>query len=216
MKKMILSAAAILLAGAAFAQKKANDKLASHLSIGPVVSFGHSWVSNFDNLRFKPSPAAGIGLVYSKNEHWGLGVQLLASHEGYKYEVPNGRGGTTIGSVNPVYLRLPLQVTYFFGKFGDKVRPKVYAGPSVALRVAEQQFIDGSDVNLDEDIFGRGDFGLTAGGGANIRIGKLTWLNIDAGYYHGFIDVIPESATGNNDFNGNRNLRLNVGLMWGL
>jgi outer membrane protein W len=107
---------------------------------------------------------------------------------------------------------LPLQVTYFFGKFGDRVRPKVYAGPSVAVRVAEQQFYDGDDLNLDEDLFSRADFGITAGVGANFRLSRLTWLNVDAGYYHGFVDVIPNA----NDFNGNRNLRLNVGLMWGL
>lgn len=220
MKKMLLSAAALILAGTvSFAQSKKKDPLASHLSLGPVVSFGHSWTSHIgDNVRFKPSPALGVGLVYSKNEHWGFGAQLLVSHEGFKQDVPRQNGGFAPQSVNPVYLRVPLVATYFFGKFGDKVRPKIYAGPSVAVRVAEQQFYDGEDLNLDEDTYGRADFGLTGGLGANIRVGKLTWLNLDAGYYHGLIDVIPGATAANNtnEYNGNRNIRINVGLMWGL
>lgn len=221
MKKIMLSAVAVMLGmSAAVAQKTNKDKLASHLSIGPVVSFGHSWTSNVgEKVRFKPSPAAGIGLVYSRNEHWGLGAQLLVSHEGFKQQLGTNLVGQPIedgpsGSVNPVYLRLPLQVTYFFGKYGDKVRPKVYAGPSVAVRVDEVRYFDGESMNTANDTYGRADFGLTAGLGANIRLSKLTWLNLDAGYYHGLVDVIPEA---NNDkFNGNRNVHVNVGLMWGL
>ncbi len=215
MKKFILSTAAVVLgASAVFAQAK-KTPLQSHLSLGPVVSFGHSWVSNMaGDGAFKASPALGIGLVYSKNEHWGFGAQLLASHEGYKRKMNTlpGDEGTRV-SVNPVYVRLPVHAIYFFGKYGDRVRPKIYAGPSVAVRVDEKAWIEGESVTPNGDVFRRADFGLSAGAGANIRLSKLTWLNLDAGYYHGLVDVL---AANNGEFNGNRNLRLNVGLMWGL
>lgn len=215
MKKVILSAATVLLgASAVFAQAK-KTPMKSHLSLGPVVSFGHSWTSNMAGEgAFKASPALGVGLVYSKNEKWGFGAQLLASHEGYKRTMPtlSGDAGPAV-SVNPVYIRLPLHAIYFFGNYGDRVRPKIYAGPSVAVRVDEKAWIDGESVEPTTDVFRRADFGLTAGAGANIRLSKLTWLNLDAGYYHGLVDVLMAN---NGDFNGNRNLRLNVGLMWGL
>ncbi len=221
MKKILLSAAALLFGtAAAFAQSK-KSTVASHISLGPVVSFGHSWTSNVgDRPDFKASPALGIGMVYSKNEHWGLGAQLLVSHEGYKQDVPVGGGNYVKMTVNPVYLRLPLQATYFFGDYGDRIRPKVYAGPSVAVRVDETHYYSNDNYRPAEgstaasDRFNRMDFGLTAGAGVNIRVSRLTWLNLDAGYYHGLVDAVANNF--DNDFNGNRSLRLNAGLMWGL
>lgn len=198
-----------------------GNTFASHVSIGPVAGFGGAWVSNVTGNRgFKSSPAVGIGLVYSTNHHFGIGVQLLVSHEGYEseYMMPNGIREEV--EINPVYLRLPVQFTYFFGDFGDRVRPKIYAGPSIAVKVDEVQDYSSDAIRFAEnglqssDRFDRFDAGVTAGVGANFRIGKLTWLNTDIGYYHGLVDVLDNDA--NYSFNGNRNLRLNVGLMWGL
>ena len=215
----------LLAAGSTFAQAPKKSKtFASHISLGPVVSLGHSWVSNVPGDRdFKFSPALGIGLVYSRDEHLGFGVQLLVSDEGYKQELmlttPTSPSGEKVDvTVNAVYLRLPLHVIYFFGDYGDRVRPKIYVGPSVAARVDETHHYSNNDLKPAEgsaaaaDQFSRFDVGLSAGVGANVRLGKLTWLNLDAGYYHGLVDVIDAYASNN----ANRNLRMNVGLMWGL
>jgi hypothetical protein len=218
---LLLSTAMLIAAGGTFAPKKSNT-FASHISLGPVVSLGHSWVSNVAGDRdFKFSPALGIGLVYSRDEHLGFGAQLLVSHEGYKQEFTFSNNETADVTVNPVYVRLPLHVIYFFGNHGDRVRPKIYVGPSVAMRVDETHHYSDSQMKPAEgtpgaaDQFSRFDAGLSAGLGANVRLSKLTWLNLDAGYYHGLVDVI-DATTASNSFNGNRNLRLNVGLMWGL
>jgi hypothetical protein len=182
---------------------------------------GGSWVSNTTGNRgFKSSPALGIGLVYSRNDHFGIGAQLLVSHEGYETEYRMPHGNREEVEINPVYLRLPIQFTYFFGNYGDRIRPKIYAGPSIAVKVDEVHHTTSSNVPFTEgnftsgNIFDAFDAGLTAGVGANFRIGKLMWLNTDLGYYHGLVDVLDNDAASN--FNANRNLRLNVGLMWGL
>lgn len=192
-----------------------SGSMASHISVGPVVSLGHGWITDAPNhTDFKLSPAAGIGLVYSRNIHWGVGTQLLVSHEGFKEELPAGNGNNYDVTYNPVYPRLPVQVIYFFGNYGNRVRPKIYAGPSFALKVDEKHFYNNDEseraMNAN-DIFKRADVGLSAGVGANIRLSRLTWLNLDAGYYNGIIDA----ANGYRS-NMNRNIRLNVGLMWGL
>jgi hypothetical protein len=221
MRKFLLFSTALLFAaGSVIAQprKKANT-FASHISLGPVVSLGHSWVSNIPYDRdFKFSPAAGIGLVYSTNEHLGFGAQLLVSHEGYKQEIPRTAGGVADVTINPVYLRVPLHLIYFFGDFGDRVRPKIYIGPSLAFKVDEtRKYTDPlmEAALANREVFEDFDIGLTAGLGANVRLSRLTWLNLDLGYYNGLVDVMNVPTTGDG-FNGNRNLRLNVGLMWGL
>jgi hypothetical protein len=58
------------------------------------------------------------------------------------------------------------------------------------------------------------DFGLTAGGGVNVRLSPGVWLNIDATYLNGLLDVsegknLPNASS---DWNANRNLGLNVGV----
>jgi len=227
MRRYLLSFSAILLAaGSTFAQapQKKGKNFASHISLGPVASLGHSWVSNVPGDRdFKFSPALGIGLVYSRDEHLGFGAQVLVSHEGYKQEFlvstpANPMAHKEDVTVNPVYLRVPMHVIYFFGDYGDKVRPKIYAGPSIAVRIDETHYYSDNSIRPPEgspaaaDVFHRFDAGLSAGAGANVRLSKLTWLNLDLGYYHGLLDVIDN----NGSTNSNRNLRVNVGLMWGL
>jgi hypothetical protein len=207
---------------AAYTRPSAGKRsMASHLSLGPVIGLGGSWVSNVSgDKNFKFAPALGVGLVYSRNDHFGIGAQLLVSHEGYSTEYTMANGHKEELQINPVYLRLPVQFTYFFGNYGDRVRPKIYAGPSIAVKVDEVYHYTASNLNPTEGNYTSGnmfrtfDAGLTAGLGANIRIGKLMWLNTDIGYYHGLVDVIENDAA--NNFNANRNLRLNVGLMWGL
>jgi hypothetical protein len=219
-KTLILCAATLLTAIGANAQSSSARKSgASYISLGPVVSLGHSWMSDLGDgdAHFKFSPAAGIGLVYSRHEHWGFGGQLLASHEGFDKEIMLSNGQQTRFKLSADYLRMPLQVTYFFGHYGDRVRPKIYLGPSFALKLGESTQQSGATLNPDESNMlpsGVRDFdaGLNAGVGLNVRLHGATWLNLDAGYYHGLTDVLQDYGGSNT----NRNLRLNAGLMWGL
>lgn len=212
-----LAGALLLGATNCLAQTTSKNPQNSQFSLGPVVSFGHSWVSNLPGTQpFNFSPAVGLAAMYSANEHWGFGSKLLFSSEGYRqtFDYPNYHSEMT---VRPMYLRIPLEATYFFGNYGDKVRPKIYAGPSVGFKLGETHSQSGDPLppteyfNYNEDKFGDVDAGITTGLGANVRLSRLTWLNLDAGYYHGLTDVHT-----NSDYNGNRNFRVNVGLLWGL
>jgi outer membrane protein W len=217
MKKTMTIAAALLLSIAAGTTAKAQKS--KKISLGIVGSAGHSWTSNTSgNLDFKFAPALGIGMVYSHNEHWGYASELLVAHEGYKNDYPRNNGVVQKLTVNPVYLRMPMHLVYFFGKYGDRVRPKIYAGPSLALKVDEQQWsrngFDNETRMYNTDMFRRFDIGINAGVGANFRLARKTWLNADLGYTHGLMDAMVDDV--NNNHNGNRNIRGTVGVMWGL
>ncbi len=211
MKKVLLLASGIILWS--FVQSKAQ-----YFSIGPVAGLGASRISNMPgNERVKLSPSMGVGFVYSKDAHWGWGSGLNVSLEGYKTDI----GPNTI-SVTPSYLRMPMRVYYFFGDYGNAVRPKLYLGPTVGLKVNESHSMNGAISNgtdvasgyvVNDDMFRTFDVGFNTGAGVNIRLVKAMWLNMDLGYNMGLIDAVKDAG---GSYNMNENLRFNAGLLFGL
>lgn len=231
LKKLILS---MMACSFIFATAQAQK----YISLGPVVGFAHSGVSNGDfgstvdvKSDFHPSFNVGLALIYAKNPHWGFGGELLFSQEGYKktFTDKNVSDFSFDETNNASYIRLPLRVYYFFGQYKQKVRPKVYAGPSFGFNVgnnikreagdnAIQSMVDGAP-KADFNAF---DLGLQIGAGANITLGKAVWLNLDLNYYQGFLDAVkdPKHVTFYDDIktgtNLNNHLRLEVGVLFGL
>lgn len=220
MKKMMITLGLAMLAGfTSFGQAEKATKT-SYTSLGPVAGFGHSWLSNRDFQQFKATPSLGIGLIYSRYEHWGWGGTLMVSHEGFtnEYRVGNNMYRQ---SFSPVYVRLTPKAYYFFGDYKSTVRPKVFLGPSVGVKVQEDYYSknltnNNSDVvmtaNTNNDMFKTMDVGAQGGAGVNIKLGTYTWLNLDATYYQGLIDV----TRNNGETNLNQNVGVNVGVMMGL
>lgn len=216
-KIVYMFAAAMAISAIGFAQnadKKTmtEKKGTSYISLGPIGGFGHSWTSNMDN-RFKPSAHLGIAMIYSRFEHWGWGTELTASHEGYSTAI-----GNQTFTYDPTYLRMTPKAYYFFGNYGDNIRPKIYLGPSVAYKVAEDRYVGGPN-NSDIRYTDRGsymindwDLGVDVGAGVNIKVAPYTWLNLDADYYNGLLDVTRMNGMNNM----NRSLRANVGVMMGI
>ena len=132
MKKIfIISIGMVALAATSYSQtaKHRNSSAETqYMSLGPTIGIGHSWLSDVDDQTVKPSGHIGIAFIYSRFAHWGWGAELIASHEGFRREAPNGVNM----SVDPTYLRFTPKAYYFFGDYGDKCRPKIYAGPSLA------------------------------------------------------------------------------------
>lgn len=223
MKKLAILTIGLVLGSltAVDAQTQAKAKKtktgAEYWSLGPIMGFGGSWMTGMNNQNFKPSGELGVGFIYSRREHWGFGADLTGSSEGYVAEYTmNGVKYTS--NITPVYLRLTPKAYYFFGDYGDIVRPKIYLGPSVGVKLGEGQEVTtvtytGGDIpktlNPQGDVYRSMDFGVKFGAGANIQLAKSMWLNTDIGYYQGLVDV-----TGLN--NMNTSLRLNLGLMFGL
>ena len=195
----------------------AKSLMAQHLSIGPTAGIGHSWIStdneNTNNKsRFHPAYNVGVKLVYSILSNWGLSTDVKFSSEGGTRGVD--KDNKTIARIN--YLRIPIQGIYFFGKYGDKVRPKISIGPSFGFVVGgkNKEYQNGnliSSVDI-KPLVNSFDIGLNAAVGANIRVCKKTWLNADITYYNGFKNINTNSAVKNK----NRGLGLNIGVLFPL
>ncbi len=193
MKRILILPFALFFAVAANAQKEPARK---EFSVGPVIGFGHAWMSPVANSEYHPAYSAGGFAIYSPIEHWGIGMDVRYSIEGsHKFLPESGKTNTQYD-----YLRVPIRAIYFFGGWGNDLRPKVMAGPSMGFLVKQT-----GPTYTSEDKF---DFGITAAGGFNYRIHDNTWLNFDAGYYHGLTDVIQHTS----EREQQRNVMVNVGI----
>ncbi|MCG2618210.1 PorT family protein [Terrimonas sp. NA20] len=186
---------------------------AQNLSLGPTAGFGHAWTSSDNGSqdgKFHSSYNIGGKLVYSFVSHWGISADVKFSSEGETVEAVNGN--KSVYRAN--YIRVPLQGIYFFGEYGNKVRPKISVGPSLGFLVGGEykQYVNGNVANTvkTKDISESFDFGLTGAVGLNVRVAKSTWLNADVAYYHGLTDVVNTADA------KNRNIGLNVGILFPL
>ena len=150
-------------------------------------------------------------MVDSFVTNWGISGDIKFSSEGHT--VGSDADNKLVQRAN--YIRIPLQGIYFFGKYGDRVRPKVSLGPSFGILVGGKGrvFVDGDKVTEAKlsDVWKGADFGFTIAGGGNVRIAPATWLNLDLSYYHGITDVAESGLKGKN-----RNLAANVGVTFPL
>lgn len=200
MKKMFIAALLGFFTFSGYAQKK-------NVSLGIVGGFGHSWIKGGagDN-QYNPSGSFGGKIMYSAQEHIGISADILYSIEGGTKALEGLDSKTRLN-----YLRIPVTGSYFFGEFGDRLRPKVSLGPSVGFLMGGQQEINGIFDEEIKDQFKKIDFGLHANAGLHYRVVSNTWLVGDIQYYHGLTDISEVSTN-----NKNRNIGLNVGVMFGI
>lgn len=174
----------------------------SKFSIGLKGGFGHSFMLPYKNTIFCPSWDAGISGIYAPGKHWGLGVDVLYSMEGSRLEYTNpltGLGYNTKRTLD--YIRIPVKAIYFFRDYQKDFRPKITLGPSLGILVGEVNSVNAASIDL----------GGKASIGFNYRVARAIWINVDATYYQGFMDVY----SGNSNTDLNSNVRLDAGINFG-
>jgi hypothetical protein len=190
---IILLLAGLLTTSQAIAQE--------NVSIGPVVGLS---VANFrgntsaigNETDWKPGLTVGGFYNYSSKTGFGFTGQLLFTQMG--------------AQINNI--QLPLLATFFFGRYGDAVRPKVFLGPSLNFMVGARDK-NGNNLNGDSNnrVYNPFDLGLTFGAGVHIRLQEKIWLNLDARYGLGLLDVSKDSNKMHNS-----NWGLNAGISFPL
>lgn len=206
MKKLVFASMASL--GLLLTGKTVSAQ--NNLSLGVTGSFGHTWMKDDYTNEFKPALGIGLRLVYSANEHIGIGGDFKFSAEGAKREAGNAEINTHLN-----YIRLNPQFLYFFGEYGQAVRPKIFVGPSLGFLAGGKikTTADNVSVSADsKDYYKSFDLGALVGAGVNYRISPGMWLNVELGYTHGLLDQTKSDA--NTAYN--RNLSAGVGITWGI
>jgi len=178
-------------------------------SLGPTIGLNNAWIEDAPGeTTGLLGLNAGLTLVYSAEEHWGIGMDLKYSGEGVTTELRGEKAKTHLN-----YVRIPFKITYFFNEFGNDFRPKIYLGPSVGILAGgkTETFLPEGTLKSDsKDLYEDVDLGLTFGTGFNYRVAAGTWLNLDLAYGHGFTDIAKTGEA------YNRKLSLDIGLAWGL
>lgn len=181
--------------------------------VGPVGGFGHSWVHNMPvGTSYRTMGSLGLGYIGMVARHWGVGAGLMVSSEGYEANY-QGR----MQSFTPVYLRVPMRLYYFFGKPTNTVRPDIYFGPSMGMKIAERnnttQVYREQFKLSNSDNFNVFDAGLNGGAGLSIRFLQNVWLNLDMGVYTGATDAVNDM---DDLYNPQSDIGLTVGLLFGI
>jgi outer membrane protein W len=195
---------------------------AQNLSMGKTASIGQSWlstqqdmVSGFNNKEMHLSYGAGLKMVYSFNPNWGISSDLRFSSEGATFSTETPDDVERRYRIN--YIRHSMQGTYFFGDYGNRVRPKLSVGPQVGLFAGGKSKVKNTVENVPEvkskNMFTTWDAGVVGAAGANIRLMPNTWLNMDVSYYHGLVDI--NDTPSDNEIH-NRSLLFNIGVLYGM
>ena len=182
-----------------------------NVSIGPVVGVS---VANFrgntsaigGNTDWKPGLTAGGFYNYSSKTGFGFTGQLLFTQMGAQIN-------NKTNEINLNYIQVPLFATFFFGKYGAPVRPKLFLGPSLNFLVGARDK-DGNRLNPESGprVYNPFDLGLTFGAGVNIKLQEKIWLNLDARYGLGLLDV---SADDNKMMNSNWGINAGISFPLG-
>lgn len=170
-------------------------------SIGPRVGANFANVTNVEESQSITGLVAGLTTTYSLNENSGLTLEALYSEEGFK---------APFSEYRIKYLRIPFYYDFFFGKLGERFRPKVYVG------IAPAFYLGGTlnELNTNDDYFNKFIVDATGGLGFNYRIGNRIWLNTDLRSFLGLSDMRAKNFN-EGDPVKNRNLQLSLGLCYG-
>jgi outer membrane protein W len=199
MKNCIILLAALVTSLSVSAQE--------NVSIGPLVGLS---MANFrgdvSNTSWKPGLTIGGFYNYSSKTGFGFSGQVLYSQLGAQTD-------NKTNEVNLNYVQVPLFATFFFGKYGDKLRPKIFVGPSFNFLVSEKDK-NGNNIGGDVNnrVYNPFDLALAFGAGLNFRLQEKIWLNLDARYGLGLIDITKSTSTSVM----NNNWGINVGLSFPL
>lgn len=188
-----------------FSVMSLSTAIAQTTSIGPIIGVNSSTVINFPNNAYKTGLTVGGFLNHSVDEHFGINGKLLFSQLGTGFD-----NSSLVHRLN--YIQLPVSGVYYFGNAGDRFRPKVFLGLYVGS-LLNATYDNGDDIKVNgADGYKKFDFGGQVGLGFNYRLKSRTWLNVDAGYNAGFVELSDNLGS---DLK-NRALNVSVGVSFPL
>jgi len=161
-------------------------------SAGPRLGLNLSnYWGNADNMKFTPGVAAGVFLMYSSLNHFGISADFLYSQRGTEYNDGRIKFRQRVN-----YLEIPVVARYFLTLEGN-FRPNIFIGPSLGIKLNAKrlngEYLTGSGpvINADNGSdFNDLDLGGTGGFQLNWGTGNRQHFLIDARYTLGLSNVI--------------------------
>lgn len=163
---------------------------------------------NLSSVSFQPSikqtnlmgPEFGVTARYVSEKYFkmicGIQGELNFSQRGWKEVIEDGTGDTYYRKMN--YLEVPLLAHIAFGKDkGNGVRFVLNLGPQVGFLISEKEFKSdpwnpsqrpqGTNEQYDKPAERKFDYGISGGGGLEVRTGIGNFI-AEARYYYGLSD----------------------------
>ncbi len=200
MKNSVLCIAFVLMIG--------TDTIAQeNVSVGPIVGVSFANLrGDISNNDWKSGATIGGFYNYSSESRFGFSGQLLYTQLGSQIN-------NKTNDIRLNYIQVPLLLTYFLGKRGSDVRPKLFIGPNLNYLVTAKDR-NGNDIygETNNRVYNAFDLGLTLGAGFNYRIKNKVWLNADVRYGIGLLDITKS----NSNKLSNNNVGINLGVSFPL
>jgi outer membrane protein W len=200
MTKYTFSTTLILFALLLGSHVKAQSPTSIGLRTG--VNFASISGDAFNNYKGRTGLNFGAFLTHSIVSHFGITGEINYAQKGARLNENN--------EWNVNYLEIPVYGSYFFGKDGSNIRPKIFAGPYLGVLMNSKSKVNGVEVNT-ADSFNSVDFGALFGAGAHFRIGDGVWLYVDGRYGLGLADATKSSIRASN-----RVPSINLGISFSL
>jgi hypothetical protein len=197
MKKLFLTAAALTLAPAAFAQVEIG------LKVSPSISYLRTdspSATSFSSESSKFSFGGGIFMDYFFGENYAFNTGLFLTGKGGTISYTDRSGSATARVEQKIamqYLEVPLTVKLFTNEVAPDTRIYFQVGGSLAIPVqtrinGQKNYIDPFNSN-NETSAGSHVFDLDAniigGVGAEYQLGQSTKFLAGLSYHHGLIDT---------------------------
>jgi hypothetical protein len=180
---------------AALVAALALPAIAGELSFGAKAGLSTTNVTGLpeewrDVKSYRAGFAAGIFLNVAIDDAFSLQPELLYLQKGF---TGNLYDGFIDVDVTPEldYIELPLLAKFTFSG-GSKIRPCIFAGPSLAIATSSELRISAGWLATSIDISSLTndtDFGIVAGAGFSYDIGRGR-LTFDARYQRGFSNLV--------------------------
>lgn len=198
-------ALAAAIGGAVLASFIHGAALAGEVSYGGKIGFIMANISGTpkewdDNTSYRTGFTGGVYLSYAFDEDFSIEPEILYTVKGVKsnlYEYEDLVSVDLTASFS--YIEIPVLLTYTFSG-AQKVKPRVYAGPSFAYNLSSEVEIAAWPLSVSADVSSLThvtDFGIVAGGGISYPFDQGA-LTLDARFQYGFTNVIMSG-----DFNVN-------------
>lgn len=183
-------------------------------------SFGISGGIDLSKYTFKPTvlqdfkigPTMGVTWRYIEEKYFGIQAELLYTNRGWKERLEDHPDLHFSRTLN--YLEIPVLSHIYFGN--DRIKAFVNLGPKIGLYLSESKAtnIETTIPNYSNEqhsleIANKFDYGITAGAGVELRMGKQSIL-LEGRYYFGLGDIFPNEKKDHFETSSNQNISISA------